>query len=247
MKINFSSVVAAFPSGETALVADNSQEPEDKPPFRGFRSGFQRRGEAAANAPAQETRFQQEYLQNTTRISTAEFALEMLIGVPRGVRQMGRDVAAHPVIFGGTLAVVLGSTFLPGRAALWAGRIFMGIGIGTSATFIGLGTYHGVAAWRRNDLEGLREASTQFGVGLVSLGLAYGGIRLGKYLGRNPQSAMRLGLMGNLLHSPDEIAAAVALIQGISKIRAPVTGNINPYLPTELIGAETAVAPLVYD
>ncbi len=56
-------------------------------------------------------------------------------------------------------------------------------------------------------------------MGTVSLGLALAGYGIAQRLGSTPEKALRWGVIGNLLHSSDEIAAALALSRGASNIR----------------------------
>ncbi len=153
-------------------------------------------------------------------ITTEEFLREMLTGVPRGVERMANDAYEHPFVVGGTVGGVLAlSSWLPNPYARAFSRGLLYLGGAVSTYFIGKGVHRGVEAWQCNDRAALREASTDFGVGTVSLGLALGGYGIAQRLGSTPEKALRWGVIGNLLHSSDEIAAALALSRGASNIR----------------------------
>lgn len=145
---------------------------------------------------------------------------EMLTGIPRGVGRMAQDAYEHPFVVGGTVGGVLAlATWLPISYSKIFSRGLLYLGGGISTFFIGRGLFHGIEARNCGDRLALHEASTEFGVGLASLGLALGGYGVAQRLGSTPESALRWGIVGNLLHSSDEIAAALALTRGASKIR----------------------------
>jgi hypothetical protein len=152
-------------------------------------------------------------------ITGGEFAVEMLFGLGRGSVRMAQDTYAHPIITGGVIGTVVAlGAWLPNPYARAFSRGLLWLGVGVSGVFITRGTWNGVEAWRNNDRAALREASTDFGVGVISLGLAYGGYRLAQRFGSTPEMAQRWGALGSVLHSPDEIAATLALIRGASRV-----------------------------
>ncbi|HKX12358.1 MAG TPA: hypothetical protein VJP40_04330 [bacterium] len=152
-------------------------------------------------------------------ISTGEFLTEMILGVPRGARRMWRDTCDHPIIVGGVVGTIVAlGAWLPNPYARVFSRGLLWLGTGVSGVFIARGTWNGVSAWRDNDRAGLREASTDFGVGVISLGMAYGGYRVAQSLGKTPEMAQRWGALGSVLHSSDEIAATLAVIRGASRV-----------------------------
>lgn len=152
-------------------------------------------------------------------ISTGEFIVEMAAGLPRGLGRMWHDTRQHPFIVGGVVAsiVALGA-WLPNPYARIFSRGLLWLGTGVSGVFIARGTWNGVEAWRNNDRVALREASTDFGVGVISLGLAYGGYRIAGHLGKTPEMAQRWGALGSVLHSSDEIAAVLSVMRGASRV-----------------------------
>lgn len=152
-------------------------------------------------------------------ISTGEFLTEMILGLPRGGRRMLHDAYEHPIVVGGVVGTIVAlGAWLPNPYARAFSRGLLWLGTGVSGVFIARGTWNGVAAWRADDRAALREASTDFGVGVISLGLAYGGYRIGQSLGKTPEMAQRWGALGSVLHSSDEIAAALALFRGASRV-----------------------------
>lgn len=152
-------------------------------------------------------------------ITAGEFIVEMLTGLPRGAGRMWHDTRQHPIIVGGVVAsiVALGA-YLPNPYARAFSRGLLWVGTGVSGIFIARGTWNGVEAWRYNDRAALREASTDFGVGVISLGLAYGGYRVAQHLGKTPEMAQRWGALGSVLHSSDEIAAVLAIFRGATRV-----------------------------
>jgi len=156
---------------------------------------------------------------NYHEIGTGEFIAEMLTGLPRGVGRMWRDTRDHPIIVGGVVGTIVAlGAWLPNPYARIFSRGLLWLGTGVSAVFIARGTWNGVEAWRNNDRAALREASTDFGVGVISMGMAYGGYRIAQRLGSTPEMAQRWGALGSVLHSSDEIAATLALIRGASRV-----------------------------
>jgi hypothetical protein len=152
-------------------------------------------------------------------ITAGEFAVEMLAGLPRGVGRMWRDTCDHPFIVGGVVATIVAlGTWLPNPAARIFSRGLLWLGTGVSGVFITRGVWNGAVAWRENDRPALREASTDFGVGVISLGMAYGGYRIAQRLGSTPEMAQRWGALGSVLHSSDEIAATLAVIRGATRV-----------------------------
>ncbi|MFO1518322.1 MAG: hypothetical protein U1F57_01445 [bacterium] len=152
-------------------------------------------------------------------ISVTEFAMEMLLGVPRGVGQMWSEAKEHPGIVAGVVGSILFvSHILPTSDSRWFSTGLLLVGSGISGVFVGKGLAQGVDAWCRNDRTCLRAASVDFGVGVVSFTLSVAGVKLGQRFS-DTAMAHRFGLMGNLLHSTDEIAAALSLSRGANSVK----------------------------
>jgi len=175
-------------------------------------------------AERRETEFRDEAeRQLNPPINGWEFAAEMLLGLPRGVRQMGMDARDNPLVVGGTIgSIIVLTKVLPTPWSRWFSRGLLGVGVAVGGGFAATGIYRGIRAYQRHDRTALREASTLFGVGLTSLALTYGGVRLGKYLETSPRfsryfapggdTAVKTAVFGSLLHSTDEIAAVLAIV-----------------------------------
>jgi len=189
---------------------------------------WQRRAERNRLARLKEIEFEKELrIQANPKLSGFEFVLEMIFGLGRGAERMAHDTKEHPGVVLGTVGTIVGLTYLlPNPYAKYFSRAIMVLGCGVSGGMMVKGLASGINAWQTNDPEGLYDASATFGVGALSLFMTYGGIKLGERFSQNPNVALRWGLVGNLLHSTDEIALGLAIFQGTRK--APV---FQPYAP----------------
>lgn len=151
-------------------------------------------------------------------ITFSEFAKEMGIGLGRGGVHIVEGMVEHPVVVGTTVGLILAAgRWIPHPYVKYVSWGLLAVGVGASSVQMGLGIYEGIQAYRYNSRDRLREASTHFGVGVLGLGLTYFGVKLGNHFagaGSAANAGTRGGILASALHSPDEIVAALAIIQG---------------------------------